>query len=288
MRTAAIYDIHGNAPALEAVLAEIDELGVDRIVVGGDALPGPMPSECLSLLRSLEVPAGVLRGNGENDVLSVVRGEMPDRVPEPVREILRWTAGTLSAEEVDFIETWSDTVRLECEPGPILFCHATPSSDNDIFTPRTPEAALLPIFEPVAERIVVCGHTHVPFEGDVGGTRIVNAGSVGMPFGPPGADWLLIDDDLDARHTDFDLEAAAARIRETDYPAAAAFAERYVLSPPSRETMLDMMERGAIRQSSPGVQTGMSRDRDVTDPIGRRPPPGGGSEPRSSLTPWRG
>lgn len=247
MRTAAIYDIHGNAPALEAVLAEVDELDVERIVVGGDVLPGPLPSECLSLLRSLETPVRFLRGNGENDVLSVVRGRMPDRVPGPVEEILRWTAGTLTDDDVEFIETWDDTLRLECELGPVLFCHATPSSDNDIFTSRTPDAVLRPVFESVGETVVVCGHTHMPFERTVGGVRVVNAGSVGMPFGPAGADWLLIADAVEPRHTDFDVEAAAVRIRGTDYPAAAEFAERYVISPPPLDAMLEVMEGGAIR-----------------------------------------
>lgn len=247
MRIAAIYDIHGNAPALEAVLAEIDALGVDRIVVGGDVLPGPMPAACLSLLRAIETPIDVLRGNGENDVLAVVDGEMPARVPPPVHDVLRWTAGMLSDDDVAFLRGWSDEIRHDLPAGAVRFCHATPTSDNDIFTPATPDGALFPVFESVMEPMVVCGHTHMQFEREVGGLRIVNAGSVGMPFGEAGADWLLLADGPELRHTDYDLQAAARRIRSTDYPGAAAFADGNVLHPPSRTDMIAALERGALR-----------------------------------------
>jgi diadenosine tetraphosphatase ApaH/serine/threonine PP2A family protein phosphatase len=90
----------------------------------------------------------------------------------------------------------------------------------------------------VDAELVVCGHTHVQFDRRIGATRVINAGSVGMPFGRAGADWLLLGPDAELRHTDYDLEAAAARIRRTAYPQAEAFATGSVLAPPSEEAML--------------------------------------------------
>jgi predicted phosphodiesterase len=83
----------------------------------------------------------------------------------------------------------------------VLFCHATPRNDVDIFTERTPEARLVEIFADVDADVVVCGHTHTQFERTIAGKRVVNSGSVGMPYEEaPGAYWLL---DLEPQHTDY-------------------------------------------------------------------------------------
>ena len=122
--------------------------------------------------------------------------------------------------------------------GEVLFCHATPRSDTELFTRTTPEARLLSLFDEVTAGLVVCGHTHMQFDRAVGRTRVVNAGSVGMPFGEPGAYWLLLAHGVQLRHTVYDLERAAERIRATAYPGAQEFADRYVLQPPTEEEML--------------------------------------------------
>src|SRR5437667_260785 len=90
MRLAALYDIHGNLPALEAVLEEVRKAGVDQVVVGGDVLPGPMPRETLALLRALDIPAQFFSGNGERVVLAQKAGREPTEVPEQFREVIRW------------------------------------------------------------------------------------------------------------------------------------------------------------------------------------------------------
>jgi predicted phosphodiesterase len=244
MRVAVINDIHGNLPALEAVLAEIRQMHVDRVVVGGDVLPGPMPRETLARLLNLEVPVDFLYGNGEVAVLEQLAGKIPALVPEPYRPLIRWTAEQLDPEQQRTIASWPMTVCLEIEPlGEVLFCHATPHNENDLFTLRTPEDRLLPIFDGVAARVVVCGHSHMQFDRMVGSIRVVNAGSVGMPWGDPGADWLLLGPSgqgVELRHTAYDLAHAAARIRETTYPEAQHFADTYVLQPPSAQQMLDL------------------------------------------------
>src|SRR5213078_4072094 len=113
----------------------------------------------------------------------------------------------------------------------MLYCHATPLNDVDIFTELTPEARIAAQFADVDADLVVCGHTHMPFDRTIAGVRVVNAGSVGMPFGEPGADWLLLGPSVELRHTTYDLTAAAERIRTTRYPRAEEFAARHVLQP---------------------------------------------------------
>ena len=127
--------------------------------------------------------------------------------------------------------------------GDVLFCHATPRSDLEIFTRLTAEDRLFPAFAGVDAAVVVCGHTHMPFDRTVRGIRVVNAGSVGMPFGEPGADWLLLGPDLWPRHLRYDFEAAAARIRASAYPQAEAFAAGTPAQPPSEPEMLKAFAR---------------------------------------------
>jgi putative phosphoesterase len=240
MRVAAIYDIHGNLPALEAVLQDICQAGVDRIVVGGDVLPGPMPCETLTFLGSLDIPVQFIQGNGDREVLAQRAGMESGTLPEQVREVMRWTARQLQPEHERWLASWPATLRIEIGGlGEVLFCHATPRNDTEIFTRITPEESLLPVFGGLDTPLVICGHTHMQFDRRIGGVRVVNAGSVGMPFGEPGADWLLLGPDVELRHTPYDLAEAAERIRGTEYPQAREFAANNVLRPPSERDMLE-------------------------------------------------
>jgi len=239
MRVAAIYDIHANLPALEAVLQDIRQAEVDHIVVGGDVLPGPMPRETIACLLDLDIPLQLIRGNGDREVLAQRAGAETGAVPEPFREAMRWVAEELTPEHERYLASWPETLRVEIQGlGEVLFCHATPRSDTEIFTRLTPEDRLLPAFEGLDVPLVVCGHTHMQLDRTIGGIRVVNAGSVGMPFGEPGAYWLLLGPDVQFRHTPYDLAQAAERIRGTKYPQAQEFAARNVLHPPSEEEML--------------------------------------------------
>ena len=248
MRVAAIYDIHGNLPALEAVLREIRQAEVDHIVVGGDVVPGPMPRETLTCLLDLDIPVRFIQGNGDREILAQMRGTETGTVPEQFREIMRWTAQQLDPEHERLFASWPETLRVEIHGlGEVLFCHATPRSDTEIFTRLTSEERLLPVFAGPDVPVVICGHTHMQFDRMIGGIRVVNAGSVGMPFGEPGADWLLLGPDVQLRHTPYDLTKAAERIRATKYPQAQEFAARNVLQPPSEGEMLEVFTRGELR-----------------------------------------
>src|SRR5689334_14412390 len=112
---------------------------VDLIVVGGDVLPGPMPRQTLDCLMSLEIPVRFIRGNGDRVVLAQMRGIERTEVPAPHREMIRWTAAQLDAEHEQMIADWPTTLRVEVQGiGQVLFCHATPRNDTDVFTRLTP------------------------------------------------------------------------------------------------------------------------------------------------------
>lgn len=249
MQVAALYDIHANLPALDAVLREIAALKVDRIVVGGDVVPGPMPRETLSRLLELDCPADFIQGNGEVAVLDCVAGRIPRRVPAAYQPMLRWVAGEISTQQAQAISNWPMTLGFSLEGfGDVLFCHATPRDPDECFTESTREEVLRPIFARAKANMVVCGHTHMQFERTIGNTLVVNAGSVGMPFGEPGADWLLLRRaELEFHHTCYDLPEAAERIRHTGYPDAEEFAARSILQPPTKQEMLKAFARAEIK-----------------------------------------
>ena len=248
MPVAALYDIHGNLPALAAVLAEVRQANVDLIVVGGDVLPGPLPRETLARLLELEIPTRFIYGNGELAMLAQLTAADPNEVtywgtagdavlPEPMRELIRWTAQQV-AEYRELLASWPLTTTLEIDGlGKVLFCHATPRNETEIFTRVTPEDRLLPVFKDVDASVVVCGHTHMQFDRMVGRLRVVNAGSVGMPFGTTGADWLLLGPGIELRKTSYDATAAAELFRRTSYPMVEELAVRYILQPPPEEEL---------------------------------------------------
>jgi predicted phosphodiesterase len=244
VQVAALYDIHGNLPALEAVLEDVRRAGVDQIVVGGDVLPGPMPCETLACLLDLDIPVHFIQGNGEREILALMAGEETGAVPEQFREVMRWNAAQLRPEDKQLLASWPKTVQFEIGgAGEVLFCHATPRSDTEVFTRLTAEDRLLPIFAGLNVPLIVCGHTHMQFDRKIGKVRVVNAGSVGMPFGKPGAYWLLLGPKLQLRQTSYDLRRAAERIRATSYPQAEDLAARNILQPRSEEETLEAFSK---------------------------------------------
>ena len=251
MRVAVLNDIHGNLPALEAVLEEVRRAAVDQVVVGGDAVPGPMARETLGRLLDLDPPARFVHGNCERALLAHMAamngapvtywGTTSGRpLPEPIQEAMRWSARRLRAEHEATLASWPRTLRLEIGGlGPVLFCHGTPRSETEVFTRLTAEDRLRPLFDGLEASVVVCGHTHMQFDRKVGGTRVVNAGSVGQPYGAPGAHWLLLGPGVELRRTPYDVASAAERIRATEYPLAEEDAKN-LLQPPSEEEILEL------------------------------------------------
>jgi diadenosine tetraphosphatase ApaH/serine/threonine PP2A family protein phosphatase len=211
-----------------------------------------MPGETLACLLELEIPVQFIQGNGEVAVLAEKTGAAAPlwyrTIPESAKEVVRWQAKQLSPEHERLLASWPKTLHVKIPgSGDVLFCHATPRDENEVFTRLTPEELLLPVFGGLDVPLVVCGHTHMQFDRLIGRTRVVNAGSVGMPFGMPGADWLLLGPGVQLRHTDYDLTGAAERIRATDYPEAQDFAARNVLQPPSAAQMLEAFTAASFR-----------------------------------------
>lgn len=244
MRVAALYDVHGNLPALEAVLADVESLEVDAVVVGGDIAIGPMPRASLERLLALGERALFLRGNGDREI-----GAEPAGSGLWV-ERTRWSATQLDRGALAWLSALPDTQTVDVDGvGPVLFCHGSPRSDEEILTRISSEERVGAACAGVEEALVVCGHTHVQFDREVAGTRLVNAGSVGMPYeAEPGAYWALLGPDVELRRTPYDLEAAAKAIRATGFPGADELAAANVLTVPSAEEATEQFERLAEAQ----------------------------------------
>jgi predicted phosphodiesterase len=206
-RVAALYDVHGNLPALEAVLAEVPADAT--IVLGGDHVYGPFPEETLARLRALGERAVWLRGNCDRELSEPGTGPASPDVLDWVRERLR-------EDDVRFLHDLPPAATLSVDGlGEVLFCHATPRNDVDFFTDATPEKLLAPVFSDVRAATVVCGHSHLQFDRAVAAKRVVNAGSVGMAYeNEPGAYWALLGPDVELRRSPFE----AAPVAETGYP----------------------------------------------------------------------
>jgi putative phosphoesterase len=208
VRVAALYDIHGNPWALDAVLAEVD---ADLIVVGGDVAPGPDVGACLERLDAVNVPVRWVLGNGDREELD---GELLARF-EPVVEV-----------------------------DGVLFCHGSPRSDEEMITQITPPERLRPMLQGVAADLIVCGHTHHQFELEVDGRRVVNAGSVGLPYqGDAAAFWLTIGPDVDLRRTAYDVAPALAAFQAL--PELAESVQASLVEPIPASEIAELFEQRA-------------------------------------------
>ena len=238
MRVAAISDIHGNLPALEAVLADIDDEGVDEIVVAGDTAHGPWPAEVVDLL--VERGARCVRGNADREVIER---------SETFGQLAPWSADRLGESRLGVVRSWPLTVELPVDGlGTVVVCHSTPESEDPVYTRITPDAELVELFASVDADVLVCGHTHMQYDRTLAsGLRVVNAGSVGMPYeGAPGAYWALLGSDVELRRTEYDVEAAAAAIEVLAAPVYEKLLEQLV-DPPDSESTTEYFEanRGA-------------------------------------------
>ena len=209
MRVAALYDLHGNLPALEAVLEEVRAAEVGAVVSGGDVVWGPLPGETLHRIE--EAATHFVRGNADRHVAE-------DEGSAPTR----WCAERLTQDERDRLGAWPGSVELDVDGiGRVLFCHASPHDDEAGFTEATPPETAVPLLAGVEADLVVCGHTHAQFDLRFGGVRVANAGSVGMPAeGRRGAFWALLGPEVELRRTDYDVDAALPLLLDSGFPVA--------------------------------------------------------------------
>jgi predicted phosphodiesterase len=249
MRVAALYDIHANAPALDAVLLELERVGADRIVVGGDVVPGPMPGETLERLRALGDRVEFVRGNGDRWVVDAfdAGGSVTEQGEQPAGPWAAWTANAIDRRDRDLLASFADSVVLDVDGlGPTLFCHGSPRDDEELLTTLTPERRWRPALEGVGEAVVVCGHTHAQFDRRLGRWRVVNAGAVGLPYeGRAGAYWLLLGPDVEHRRTDYDLDSAVAAMRAAGNPDTDELLRDSLVKPIAPRKVAELLEQQA-------------------------------------------
>jgi predicted phosphodiesterase len=231
VRVAALADVHGNAPALEAVLAEVRREGVDLVVFCGDLVWGPLPRETLEVVRALDVPTRFVRGNADR------------MVGDPAHERGVWVAEQLGAEATALVNGFDRHVVVDVDGiGPTRFVHGSPRSDEECVTPRTPPARVHEFMAGVAERVVVTAHVHVSYDRGVDGIRLVGPGSVGRPYeGERGARWALLGPDVELRRSDYDHDRAADLFRASGIPDVEEDV-RTLLAPPTREEVVEHAE----------------------------------------------
>jgi predicted phosphodiesterase len=230
-RLAVLSDIHGNSMALRAVLADLGAQGGDAhlVVLGDLVLYGPDPGGVLALLRERE-PAFYVGGNTDR---YLVEGRYRDSLTQPgwqaqVLSSFSWTAGQLGDAGLRFLATLPRKQLLYFGRGHVVLAtHGSPRSDEENVRADTPDAELAAMFGDLPYNLLLCAHTHQPLDRVVAGRRVVNAGSVGLPFdGDPRAGYALIDlqpgggYQVTLRRVAYDVEAVAQQLLAVDHPAA--------------------------------------------------------------------
>lgn len=233
MRVAALADVHGNAPALAAVLKEVVGESPDLVVFCGDLTWGSLPQETLELVRGLRIPVRFVQGNADRAVGTDTESE---RGP--------WMTSQHTDEDLAFLATFERTVLVDVDGlGRVCFSHGSPRSDEECVTVRTPEDRVRELSAGIDADVIVTAHVHVQYDRRVAGLRLVSPGSVGLPYeGGQGAFWALLGPDVELRRTDYDVAAAVERMRATDDPRVEVIIEM-MLEPPSREEVIEHAER---------------------------------------------
>jgi predicted phosphodiesterase len=215
MRTALLHDVHGNLAALRAVLVEVERERPDRVAFGGDAaLFGPEPAACVDVLRGFGGRLVAIRGNTDRYIAERTR---PDWAAWP-KDAATWSRDRLEADQIAWLETLPPTRPLDEHDA--LLVHATPSSDEDVIVPETPDEEAARLVGDVDQRRVLYGHVHVQHRRRIGDVELVNPGSVGLPFdGDRRAAWALLDgDEISFRRTAYDVEGVIAALERDPYP----------------------------------------------------------------------
>ena len=241
MRVAVLADIHGNLPALDAALADIDAADVDSIVLNGDIATGPMPTETLGRLAELGEKVRWVRGNADRELVAACDGFLNSDLPDAVRLRTQYCASRLDSRHRALLAGLPLSISLDVTGlGPVRFCHATTRSDTEIMLVDSPVSRYREAFADFAEPTVVLGHTHMPFDRLADRRRFVNPGSVGMPYGSAGAHWALLGPTVALRRVEYDADSAAAMFRSAapGYPRLDEFIEQNVLTVPSDDEAL--------------------------------------------------
>ena len=214
MRTAVLFDIHGNLPALRAVLDEAEQAGFDQLAFGGDlCLFGTGAAECVDLLRGYGERLVAIKGNTDRYVVDRTQG--PD-----------WWADLLGDQRLGWLDGLPQRQSLAGHDA--LMVHATPRGDEDTLLPETPDAELSAMLAGVAEQTLLCGHVHIQYRRQAEAIEVINPGSVGLPFdGDRRAAWAIAEDGrVELRRSRYDSESVAAAVERSGAPFAGDVARR--------------------------------------------------------------
>jgi predicted phosphodiesterase len=209
-------------------------------------VPGPFMGELVDRLRGLGDRARFVMGNGDREVVEAFdAGRDFEQVEMGAARFTAWCAARIDRSQRDFLAGFEPVVRLEADDvGPVLFCHGSPRSDIEMITQITPAERLQPILADVAEDVIVCGHTHHQFDRVVGGKRIVNAGSVGLPYqGDAAAFWLALGPGLKLRRTAYDTAPAVEAF--SAIPELADSVRASLVEPISAQSIAEFFEHRA-------------------------------------------
>ncbi|GLZ78812.1 phosphoesterase [Actinorhabdospora filicis] len=227
MSIAVISDVHGVAPALEAVLSQPEVATAEVIVCCGDVAAGPQPTQVLDRLAALGDRVRYVSGNADREMADWHPGTTaayPD-------EVTPWAASVISAEHRAWMASWPHDLTLTVDGlGEVYFCHATPRRDDEVIVVDSRPDLWTQIQRqlPATVSTMVIGNTHMPFARLAGNRMIVNPGSVGMPYGPPGAYWALLGPGIQLRRTPLDADTVCAQVATSPFPGATRFAEEYL------------------------------------------------------------
>jgi putative phosphoesterase len=225
-----ISDTHGIAPALEAVLAEEARDPSEVLIVAGDIAAGPQPNRVIDILREHQGRLVAISGNGDREIVEVRDG----KDPAGVNGIFAWAAQEITLENLAWLRDLTKTVELDiANHGRVHVCHATPQNDLDIVLVDSRLARWSEVFADLSDQVqmVILGHTHMPFQRLVNRRRVINPGSVGMPYGASGAHWTRLRQDgvIETRVTRYDVGAALDAIEaSSSFPDVREWATPYL------------------------------------------------------------
>jgi putative phosphoesterase len=240
-RVAVLSDVHGNHPALRAVLAVLEtELAapdpVDTVVFLGDLTWGPEPRAVLKAASTLPVPTYFVRGNAERAVSELAAGT---RAAVAGRSLDAWMLDAHGEAGIAQVSGFAQAVTLATPIGATWFSHGSPRSDIELLTPATSAERLTAATAGITERIIVHGHTHLQYQRAVGDLTVIAPGSVGIPYATgdtPGARWAIIDESITLRTTPYDIEEAIHAAERAGYPSTGY--ARHLRTPPTLEEII--------------------------------------------------
>jgi putative phosphoesterase len=225
MRLAVTSDIHGNLTALDAVIADLERRGVERVIHGGDlALAGCRGAEVIDRVRELGWPGIV--GNTDELLWRPEEHERQVRKAPKLRELLRVlfdeyapaTGAALGEERI----AWLRRLPPEHREQGIALVHASPGDLWRAPMPDSEDAELVATYQPLGAEVVVYGHIHRAYVRRLGAFTVANSGSVGNPLdGDPRAGYLLMaDGSAEIIRVEYDIEREVRLLQRSGYPDA--------------------------------------------------------------------